>query len=213
MQPIRHRIVEILKENGTATVAELAVELDMAQVSVRHHLDILIGEDLVEASGVRRRDGAGRPSQIYCLAPGAAKLFPQAHAMLADDMLREIKAMLSAAEIQGLFLRIAQKTARDAPLAMSYQSLEDRLDQVSAFLTQRGYTARWEARDGRYELYTCNCPFSGVAEQHPEVCAMDRILIQDLLSEAVQRGARQVDGAQRCTYVVEVDPASGAVGQ
>ena len=38
---------------------ELAEQLGMAQVSVRHHLDILVGEDLVESSGVRRRNGAG----------------------------------------------------------------------------------------------------------------------------------------------------------
>jgi predicted ArsR family transcriptional regulator len=50
VQPIRRRIAEILKEQGTATVAELADQLGIAQVSVRHHLDILIGEDLVQAT-------------------------------------------------------------------------------------------------------------------------------------------------------------------
>ena len=206
MQPIRHRIVEILKEKGSATVAELAGQLDMAQVSVRHHLDILIGEDLVEASGVRRRAGAGRPSQIYSLAPGAAKLFPQAHEALAGDMLREMKTLLPAAEVQGMFIRLAERTAREAPTAFAGQSIESRLEQVTDFLTQKGYTARWELRNGHYELYTCNCPYAGVAEQHRELCDMDQALVQQLMSEAADRKTVATNGSNRCTYVLESKP-------
>jgi DNA-binding transcriptional ArsR family regulator len=70
VQPIRRRITEILKENGSATVAELAEQLGIAQVSVRHHLDILIGEDMVEAVGVRPPGGASEPCRRDCWAAG-----------------------------------------------------------------------------------------------------------------------------------------------
>lgn len=203
MQPIRHRIVEILKENGTATVAELASDLGMAQVSVRHHLDILIGEDLVTASGVRRRNGAGRPSQIYSLAPGASKLFPQAHEALAGEMLRELKTILSPEEVRAMFRRLAEREAREAPMAHPSQTLEERLTQVTEFLSEKGYTARWEVRDGRYELYTCNCPYAGVAERHPEVCEMDHALVQYLIPVPVHCEGAHIGGATRCTYVLE----------
>jgi DeoR family transcriptional regulator, suf operon transcriptional repressor len=202
VQPIRHRIVEILKENGTATVAELAAELDMAQVSVRHHLDILIGEDMVTASGVRRRNGAGRPSQIYSLAPGAAKLFPQAHESLAGEMLREMKSLLPAVEVHGIFMRLAEKTASEAPTAFPGQSLEERLDQVTSFLSHKGYTARWERRDGHYEVFTCNCPYAGVSERHPEVCSMDQAMLTQVVGEPLHRESRIADGAPRCVYTL-----------
>jgi predicted ArsR family transcriptional regulator len=210
MQPIRHRIIEILKENGTATVAELAADLGMAQVSVRHHLDILIGEDLVTASGVRRRNGAGRPSQIYSLAPGASKLFPQAHEALAGEMLREIKAMLPSDEVRGMFRRLAERTAREAPPARPDQPLEERLDQVADFLSEKGYTARWELRDGRYELHTCNCPYAGVADRHPEVCEMDHALVEFLVpsTASVRCEGTHTGGAPRCTYIIEMQPAA-----
>ena len=55
MQPVRRRIAEILKAQGSATVAELSDQLAMAQVSVRHHLDILIGEDLVTLAEILKR--------------------------------------------------------------------------------------------------------------------------------------------------------------
>ncbi len=187
MQTVRNHIVEILKENGIATVAELAEQLGMAQVSVRHHLDILVGEDLVESSGVRRRNGAGRPSQVYSLTPEASKLFPQRHQVLANEMVSAIKTMLPVEEVRGVFLRLADKTAQGAPMPRVDQSVEDRLEQVAGFLSEKGYTARWEVTDGHYRLFTCNCPYSGVSDQHPEVCEMDRALIQRLVPEGVRR--------------------------
>jgi predicted ArsR family transcriptional regulator len=208
MQTVRNHIVEILKENGMATVAELAEKLGMAQVSVRHHLDILVGEDLVESAGVRRRNGAGRPSQVYSLTQQASKLFPQRHQLLANEMLSAMKSLLPAEELKGVLLRLADKTVQDAPLARPDQAVEDRLNQVAEFLTGKGYTARWEVSDGYYRLFTCNCPYAGVSEQNPELCEMDRSMMQRLLPEGVHRESRIADGSPRCSYVLLLQPVA-----
>jgi predicted ArsR family transcriptional regulator len=208
MQTVRNHIVEILKENGMATVAELAEKLGMAQVSVRHHLDILVGEDLVESAGVRRRNGAGRPSQVYSLTQQASKLFPQRHQLLANEMLSAMKSLLPAEELKGVLLRLADKTVQDAPLARPDQAVEDRLNQVAEFLTGKGYTARWEVSDGYYRLFTCNCPYAGVSEQNPELCEMDRRMMQRLVPEGVRRESRIVDGSPRCAYVLLLQPVA-----
>ena len=206
MQPIRRRIAEILKEQGTATVAELADQLGIAQVSVRHHLDILIGEDLVQATGVRRHDGAGRPSQVYSLTPEAAKLFPQRHDAIAEGMLTEIKAALPADQVRALFLRMAEKTAAEAPALLPDQLVEERLEEVAQFLTERGYSARWETHDGRYELHACNCPYVGVADRHHELCLMDQALMQSLMPGATRYETRALHGSSHCTYIIDLKP-------
>ena len=208
MQSVRRRITEILKENGSATVAELAGELRMAQVSVRHHLDILVGEDLVELTGVRRRDGAGRPSQVYALTPNALTLFPQRNAQLASSVLAEMKAVLPHEEVTHILLRVAERTAAEAPRPTENQTLEERLDQVTNFLTQKGYSARWQNCDDHIELQACNCPYSGVAEEHPELCMMDHAMITRLLPDAVRAGcvrmqSHALDGVNRCTYILK----------
>ncbi len=208
MQSVRRRITEILKENGSATVAELADELGMAQVSVRHHLDILVGEDLVELTGVRRRDGAGRPSQMYALTPNALALFPQRNAELAASVLAELKAVLPHDEVTHILLRVAERTAAEAPQPWEHQTLEERLDQVTRFLTQKGFSARWESCTDHYELHACNCPYSGVAEEHPELCMMDHAMITRLLPDAIRSDlirlhSHALDGAHRCTYVLK----------
>jgi len=211
VQTVRRRITEILKESGSATVAQLADILGMAQVSVRHHLDILVGEDLVNLVGVRRHNGAGRPSQIYALTPSAAKLFPQRHEALANNILAEMKASLPSAEVRAILQRVAIRNAQEAPLPEADQSLEERLDRVAEFLTQRGYSARWELESGRYDLYACNCPYAGVADHHPELCTMDGAMIQELLPGAVREHTRIANGAPRCSYIINIVPLD-AVG-
>ena len=203
MQSVRRRITEILKEDGSATVAELAGQLGMAQVSVRHHLDILVGEDLVELTGVRRRDGAGRPSQMYALTRNAMTLFPQRNAQLASSVLAELKVVLPQDAVRELLIRVAERTAGEAPRPSAGQTPEERLEQVADFLTQKGYSARWDSCDGHYELHACNCPYSGVAEQHPELCVMDHTLIERLLPATIRLRSRVVDGSTRCTYVLD----------
>ncbi len=207
MQPIRRHITEILKENGSATVAELAEQLGMAQVSVRHHLDILMGEDLVVGAGVRRRDGAGRPSQVYALTSAALKLFPQRYDALVGDIIVQMKAALPASEVRGMFARMAEKAAREAPVPSPGQPIEERLEEVVEFLTEKGYNARWEQHDGHFEIHACNCPYLGVADHHSELCLMDQVMMQRILPEAVRRESRALDGASHCVYVLDLKTA------
>jgi predicted ArsR family transcriptional regulator len=204
VQTVRRRITEILKENSSATVAQLAELLGMAQVSVRHHLDILVGEDLVELIGVRRHNGAGRPSQVYALTPNAAKLFPQRHEALANSILAELKASLPGAEVRGILQRVAIRNAQEAPLPEADQPLEERLERVAEFLSERGYNARWETENGHYALHACNCPYAGVADHHPELCTMDGAMIQELLPGSVRAHTRIANGAPRCSYIINI---------
>ena len=55
MQLTRKRILDILKEQGHATVDELSDKLKLTAVTVRHHLDVLRTEKLVEPPIVRHR--------------------------------------------------------------------------------------------------------------------------------------------------------------
>ncbi|MFZ4661483.1 MAG: helix-turn-helix domain-containing protein, partial [Caldilineaceae bacterium] len=64
MHAVRKSILEILKEQRSgATVAELAERLEMAPVSVRHHLDILQGDNLICIERLERKGSVGRPQQ------------------------------------------------------------------------------------------------------------------------------------------------------
>jgi predicted ArsR family transcriptional regulator len=122
---------------------------------------------------------------------------------LASSLLAEVKAVLPADEVAQLLLRVADRTVRDAPEPVAGQRIEERLDQVAGYLTEKGYSARWENCDGHFELITCNCPYSGVAEQHPELCLMDQAIIRQLVPETLFLRKFAVDGANRCVCVFD----------
>ncbi|MDR1800062.1 MAG: DeoR family transcriptional regulator, partial [Bifidobacteriaceae bacterium] len=65
-EPRREHILSVLREQGSARVAELALSLDVSQVTIRRDLELLEGEGLVE-----RVHGGARPAETAePLSPG-----------------------------------------------------------------------------------------------------------------------------------------------
>ena len=112
MHAVRRQIVEILKEASGATVAELAEKLEMAPVSVRHHLDILQGENLISVGRVERKGNVGRPQQVYSLTAQAIALFPNNFASLAAGLVRQLKQVLPAEQVTVAFTAMAADLAK-----------------------------------------------------------------------------------------------------
>ncbi len=212
MQSTRHKILDILKTRSQATVSELAEALQMAPVSVRHHLDVLQSQDLVTTHTVHKRT-VGRPEQVYLLTNEASRFFPNNFQVFSAAMLEELKNRLSPAELQAMFSSLAARTVAHAPTRTPEQSDEDYLQQVTEFLTAHGYLATWERQEDTLVLHTCNCPYAGVAEYHPELCCMDMHLVSELTGQTPQYTTRLLNGTGRCTYWLTADDRLRTCGQ
>lgn len=204
MHAVRQQILEILQEGDGATVAELAERLAMAAVSVRHHLDILQGDDMICVARVERKGNVGRPQKIYGLTNQAGEHFPDNFASLAESLVRQIKTVLPADQVQCAFRTIASEMAADVNRAkLEAASMEERLDLISEFLTQHGYHARWEVAEdlqGGFLLHKYNCPYAGVSAEHQELCMMDQALVDELLGQPSHRAQSMITSGYRCTY-------------
>lgn len=164
MHAVRKRILEILKEQmHGATVAELAEQLDMAPVSVRHHLDILQGDNLICVDRLERKGNVGRPQQVYTLTEEADSYFPNNFAALSGQLIEQIKQMLPPDQVPCAFRSMAQEMAAEFPAYADsvndmadgndskgdddkkrVAAFEQRLEEITTFLNERGYLARWE---------------------------------------------------------------------
>ncbi len=220
MHAVRKHILEILKEqNSGATVAELAEHLEMAPVSVRHHLDILQGDNLICVDRLERKGNVGRPQQIYALTEEAMAYFPNNFAALAGKLVEQIKQMLPPEQVPCAFRTMAQEMAAECEGLHEGMAVEERLEQITAFLTARGYLARWEAVvtdmpavtdagthknawTSEFLLHTYNCPYVGVSKEHRELCLMDQTLINELTGCSCERVASLAEGSSCCTYRV-----------
>lgn len=204
MQVTRKALLEILRERGQATVDELAGQLGLTPMTVRHHLNVLKADDLVVAARLRHRQSAGRPRQVYVLTDAGNDFFPANYHGLADHLLNEIKEEMGSSKIGQIFRRIGEKLAREAP-DMSGLPLPERVSRAAEFLTNKGFISRWEEMEDGYALCMFNCPYRRVASEHGEVCVMDRTLISRLVGVQPKRIHGTASQGEHCTYFVPFD--------
>jgi predicted ArsR family transcriptional regulator len=200
MQATRQLIVELLKERGQATVEELAEAVGLTQMAVRHHLNVLQGENLVATSSVRRRRQPGRPQQLYGLTELADELFPEGYYHLAGHLLDEIKSTLGTDGLDSLMSRVADRVAAEAPPSRPGCSPEERLNQLTQFLRDLGFTARWRREGNDYVIRLATCPYRQVAREHSQVCRLDMQIIKDMLNVDPIQVACIASGDEHCVY-------------
>lgn len=202
MQATRQRILEILKEHDSATVEELAKELDLTPVTIRHHLDILRSEGLVQAPQVKRRDTPGRPQHVYGLTEAADAYFPKNYAGFTDMMLREMREQVEPDTMRSILNGVASRMAAKAPNGPASETLPQRMERVVKFLNTQGYEASWESTEGGCLLHAHNCPYHDVARENVEPCVMDSSMITQLTGATPQRVQWTFSGANFCTYLI-----------
>lgn len=210
MQQTRKHILEILKEHKEATIDEIVTALTdrigkITAVTVRHHLEILRGDGLVAAPAVRRRSAPGRPQYVYSLTERAADFFPNNYQGLAAGLIEQLKAQLSSTQVNGILEGVADHMAENAMIPDA--PLNVRLDHVVTYLNKNGYAAEWHSNGaGEHILQVTNCPYEQVSCENPELCRMDRKLIEGLISVPVHRTTCQLDDEyEACTYVIQIE--------
>ena len=202
MQSTRQEILEILKEERQATVEDLAERLELTPMTIRHHLNVLQAQNLVVASKVRRSQKVGRPRLVYTLTEAADDLFPQNYGKLASYLVSEVKETVGQESAQAIFRGVADRVAQDAPPAMPGQSFEERLEQVSDFLSDQGFLTRWEKTDDGYVLTNINCPYRRVSRDHGELCIMDTEMIGQLMEVKPVRLSSGQGGDAPCKFLL-----------
>ncbi len=203
MPSTRERILSILKERGQATVDTLSRELGLTPVTVRHHLDILRGEGLIDAPAINRRKTPGRPQYVYALTEKASALFPKRYGHLLSLILDELRARFPDDEEVGQMMqRIGERIASQASLPRR-GDFEVRLAAAVEFLNSLGYMAHYEHREGGdYMLHVVNCPYEQVAHRDREVCDVDMAMLTRLLGTTPRRISWTAQGDSQCVYAV-----------
>ena len=204
MQPTRKRILELLRDCQTCTVDSLSEALDVTTVTVRHHLDVLAKEGLVEMNEVRHRETPGRPQHAWSLTPCALERFPKNYQALSLLMLDEIKESLSAEDVRRISQGVASRMAVQAQINPTAKP-EQRMKAAVDYLNTCGYAADWEREGESFVLRTRNCPYHEASKQHSELCNMDLMLVAELLGTKPEVRERMSEGGVACSYVVRID--------
>ncbi len=172
----RDRILENLRQLQTATVSELSRHLHTTPANIRYHQESLLADGLIEPLPPNpENSGRGRPAKQFRLSP---KTKPDDFAQLGNDLLSTLLlTSLPEDPIERLRL-VAIERIKGLHLE---GSATQQMTQAVEFLNHHAYQAHWEARRMGPEIRLSNCPYYSILADHPEMCEIDRLMLEAML--------------------------------
>ncbi|MBN1313303.1 MAG: ArsR family transcriptional regulator [Anaerolineae bacterium] len=196
----RQAIIEALKAAGQATVSQLSEAVGVRDATIRHHLNVLLAEGLIE-QGDKRQD-VGRPVHVYFLTVQAENLFPHQYHRLVERLLAQLKEKLSPETVEMLLDSLAVSLVGDQQQELGQGTIEERMNRLVALLVQEGFMAEWEQSGQELRLIEHHCPYYFVGQRHPEICQIGETVIQMALGAEVARETCLLDGDSACRFVL-----------
>ncbi len=199
----RLRILDYLRRQQTASVHELSQALSMTGANIRHHLEVLESNSLIEMIG-QRQEGRGRPENIYSLS---RQVLGDGLDDLAGAVLTVWIRNIPDRDREAALHAIAQRLAGENPseqtslLSLRLAHLVDRLNELH-------YQARWEAGSSGPRVILGHCPYAAIIADYPELCRMDAYLLELWVGLPVKQTAKlqpSVKGAPFCRFLF-LDP-------
>lgn len=189
------RLLRLLRDQQSATVADLADALEVTRACVHSHLSDLLDAGLVHLAELERH-GRGRPSHVYGLTEAGANCFPNDYVGLAREVLEQLR------NVYGEDALLTVLSARNQQLSQTWRQelegkpLPERLKGLVERLGERGFEAHISKKNGEMCLLLSHCPYLGAAVEHPEICAAEKRLHEEVLG--VKTELRQLQGRGIC---------------
>lgn len=210
MKTSRQRILDYIRQKRRVTSQEISLAFQMSPANARHHLAILEEQGLVSAVDQKIKPGKGRPVRLFQLS---YQISGQNFEILASALLQAIQdrredpdqcpslAAISAA----MSNRIGEPEIQHDNLGKSLSTKTARLNGTIKALNHHHYQSHWEARSGNPQILLGNCPYLPLVKDHPELCALDTQILENLLQtqvKMIQRMSFDSTGIQLCRFEI-----------
>jgi len=205
---LRAQILHAIKRSQPITTKELSAAFDVSTNAIRRHLKELEIEGSVKYG--REQRGMGAPAYVYRLTARGEGLFPNRYEEALRSLLQNIEERAGRGEISRLFVDQFRERAERLKMELADQPVEARLQRLVRMLSEEGYMAEWNSRDGDIRLAEHNCAIRSVAERYPEVCAAERRFLTEVLAAQVERRTHITEGSNACEYSITPDATADA---
>jgi len=190
-----------LKKHGEMTVAQLSSLLEITEMAVRRHLAHLQSKELVESRLVKQE--RGRPNYLYRLGPQSATLFPSGFDSLAKDLLHIVHEQAGPQGVTALLKKRNKLIATRLKDRLAGKDLAGRVAEVAKFFSEDGYMTDWKKLpDGTFMIYQRNCALHDLANEFRQICALEPLLIEELLAAKVTRQQHILNDDPVCGYLI-----------
>lgn len=185
--PTRRDIYLHLRSHPGATASEVAERFSLHPNVARHHLDRLVAGGYLEVEVARKGQGVGRPSKRF----RAIGDDPTIGLLTRRDELL-VRLLDRALELLGpeASERMAAKVGEEYGLSLAarmgpgegQRSVRAAMHAIAETLTAHGFAAHAEDHGPTTAVVAEQCPFGDAATTHPVLCAVDRGMVNGLLS-------------------------------
>jgi predicted ArsR family transcriptional regulator len=198
MPNARQRILNYIIEEKSATAEELSKVFKVTPANIRHHLSILVEQGSVNIIGLKPAEYKGRPTQIYsCTQQINQNNLDQ----LTECLLSHAMKNLSQVDTERLLKEIARQMV--AKYLLESGNPTRRLYSSIRTLNRMNYQARWEAHEEHPRIMLGHCPYGALVDHYPEICQMDRFILEALLDTPVEQIEKLIGtskGLSQCVF-------------
>jgi predicted ArsR family transcriptional regulator len=199
------QVLELLRRSGPMTVSELVCATSVTSTAVRQRLARLTGQGLIEREATR--PVRGRPSHRYGLTEKARRQAGTNFADLAIVLWNEIRAVKDESVRRGLLSRLAQGLSAMYAGRVQGTDVAERMQSLGTLFAERGIPIETRpasgdvpAAGGLPVLAVMDCPYPTLAEQDRGICAVEKMLFEQLLSHDVRLAQCRLDGHACCEF-------------
>lgn len=196
------QILQLLLETRTGLgIDDLAGYLEISRNAVKQHLVVLENERLIKKDALKST--GGRPSQCYVLTEQGINFFPKQYAWFCSLLLAEMKAEMKSEGLEQFLGRMGGKLANTLKPKFSDKTPEEKIDILVDIMRSLGYQATFDAGSPDPVIKATHCVYHDLAQQFPELCEFDRVLIATLLDKSTEQSTCMARQDCSCQFRVK----------
>ena len=192
------RLLDLLKQRGAMSIAELAGATSVTATAVRQRLSRLMAQGLVEREA--ERAGRGRPSHRYSLSEKARRQVGNNYGDLAILLWDEIRSVKDPEIRRGLFQRLASAMARFYASRVKGGTPSARMESLKELFAERRVPMEVAANGELPVLTVVDCPYPELAEKDRGICAVEKMMFAELLASPLRLSQCRLEGHSCCQF-------------
>lgn len=198
----KDKILNLIKVNKQMTVIEISEQINITEMAVRRHIEMLENDGFVTI--VMRKNQKGRPSKAFELTEEGENCFPKQYKQIGMDLLQEINRIDSSIVDQAILVRHSRLVDRFRN-RVEGKSFEGQINELVKIQSELGFMAEVTEMTGDKiaKIKQQNCPYIDIAKDFPEICRLEKKFFEELIdTDNVDKISSMSNGDNCCHYVI-----------
>jgi predicted ArsR family transcriptional regulator len=191
-------LLNFIRREGAVTISAMIAEMGVTATAVRHRLSRVMADGLVERH--TERLSRGRPNHRYSLTEKGQQAAGTNFHDMAIVLWEEINSVEDPLIQRGLLKRISDRLVARYRNEIAGDSLEERMTSLARLMGEREISYEVGVKGDLPVLSALSCPYPDLASRDRGVCAVEKLMLSEMLGGNVRLSECRLDGAACCTF-------------